>query len=49
MPMRRLLYQLGELQGDADLARRQIDWATNHARSFDISGARGRWRSSRDA
>ena len=41
MPMRRLLYQLGELQGDADLARRQIDWATNHARSFDISGARG--------
>ena len=41
MPMRRLLYQLGELQGDADLARRQIEWATNHARSFDISGARG--------
>jgi tetratricopeptide (TPR) repeat protein len=41
MPMRRLLYQLGELQADGDLARRQIEWATNHARSFDISGARG--------
>jgi hypothetical protein len=41
MPMRRLLYQLGELQGDAELARQQIEWATNHARSFDMSGARG--------
>ena len=40
-PMRRLLYQLGELLGDQDLARKQIDWATNHPRSFDISGARG--------
>jgi len=40
-PMRRLLYQLGELLGDQELARRQIDWAANHPRSFDISGARG--------
>ena len=40
-PMRRLLYQLGELLGDHDLARKQVDWAANHPRSFDISGARG--------
>ncbi|HEV8230238.1 MAG TPA: protein kinase [Candidatus Limnocylindria bacterium] len=40
-PMRRLLYQLGELLGDGELARRQIEWAANHPRSFDISGARG--------
>ena len=41
VPMRRLLYQLGELLGDATLAQQQIDWAANHPRSFDISGARG--------
>ncbi len=41
VPMRRLLYQVGELQGDQALARQQIDWAANHARSFDISGAQG--------
>jgi tetratricopeptide (TPR) repeat protein len=41
VPMRRLLYQLGELEGDLALAQRQIDWAANHSRSFDISGARG--------
>jgi serine/threonine protein kinase/tetratricopeptide (TPR) repeat protein len=41
VPMRRLLYQLAELQGDAQLAQQQIEWAANHARSFDISGARG--------
>jgi serine/threonine protein kinase/Tfp pilus assembly protein PilF len=41
VPMRRLLYQLAELQGDATLAQRQIDWAANHPRSFDVSGARG--------
>ena len=41
VPMRRLLYQLAELQGDRPLAQQQIDWAANHARSFDISGARG--------
>jgi serine/threonine protein kinase/tetratricopeptide (TPR) repeat protein len=41
VPMRRLLYQLAELQGDQPLAQQQIEWAANHARSFDISGARG--------
>jgi serine/threonine protein kinase/tetratricopeptide (TPR) repeat protein len=41
VPMRRLLYQIGELQGDHELARRQIEWAVDHSRSFDISGARG--------
>jgi tetratricopeptide (TPR) repeat protein len=41
VPMRRLLYQLAELQGDAALAQQQIDWAANHPRSFDVSGARG--------
>ena len=41
VPMRRLLYQLAELQGDRELARRQVDWAASHVRSFDISGARG--------
>ena len=40
-PMRRLLYQVAELQGDQELARKQIEWASNHPRSFDISGARG--------
>jgi tetratricopeptide (TPR) repeat protein len=39
--MRRLLYQLGELLGDQALAERQIAWAADHQRSFDISGARG--------
>lgn len=41
VPMRRLLYQVGELQGDQALAQRQVEWAANHPRSFDISGARG--------
>jgi tetratricopeptide (TPR) repeat protein len=41
VPMRRLLYQLAELQGDQALAQQQIAWAANHSRSFDISGARG--------
>lgn len=41
VPMRRLLYQVGELLGDPALAQQQIDWSANHARSFDISGARG--------
>jgi tetratricopeptide (TPR) repeat protein len=41
VPMRRLLYQLGELLNDPVLAQQQIDWAANHPRSFDISGARG--------
>jgi eukaryotic-like serine/threonine-protein kinase len=41
VPMRRLLYQLAELQGDQALAQQQIDWAANQPRSFDVSGARG--------
>lgn len=41
VPMRRLLYQLAELQGDRPLAQQQLEWAANHPRSFDISGARG--------
>lgn len=41
MPMRRLLYQLGELQGDRTLAQQQIEWAAGQTRNFDISGARG--------
>jgi eukaryotic-like serine/threonine-protein kinase len=41
VPMRRLLYQLAELQGDQALSQQQIEWAANHPRSFDISGARG--------
>jgi serine/threonine protein kinase/tetratricopeptide (TPR) repeat protein len=41
VPMRRLLYQLAELQGDTYLAQQQIEWAANHSRNFDISGARG--------
>jgi tetratricopeptide (TPR) repeat protein len=41
MPMRRLLYQLGELLGDPALSKAQIDWAATQQRSFDMSGARG--------
>ncbi|CAN5831800.1 hypothetical protein BH24ACI5_BH24ACI5_19700 [soil metagenome] len=41
MPMRRLLYQLGELQGDRTLAQQQIEWAAGQTRNFDMSGARG--------
>jgi Flp pilus assembly protein TadD/tRNA A-37 threonylcarbamoyl transferase component Bud32 len=41
VPMRRLLYQLAELQGDPTLAQQQIEWAANQPRSFDVSGARG--------
>ena len=39
LPMRRLLYQLAELQGDAATARRQIDWAATRTRGFDMTGA----------
>ena len=41
MPMRRLLYQLGELLGDPALSKAQIDCAATQQRSFDMSGARG--------
>jgi eukaryotic-like serine/threonine-protein kinase len=40
VPMRRLLYQVAELQGDRALADQQLQWAANHARSFDLTGAR---------
>ena len=40
VPMRRLLYQIAEIQGDRALAEQQLQWATNHARSFDLTGAR---------
>ncbi len=39
VPMRRLRYQLAELQNDAATAQRQIDWAAGRTRSFDITGA----------
>ncbi len=41
VPMRRLLYQLGELLADPALSQAQIDWAATQQRSFDMSGARG--------
>jgi eukaryotic-like serine/threonine-protein kinase len=40
VPMRRLLYQLAELEGDSAAAKRQIDWAASRTRGFDITGAR---------
>jgi serine/threonine protein kinase/tetratricopeptide (TPR) repeat protein len=40
MPMRRLLYQLAEMQGDDVTARKQIDWAVGRPRAFDMIGAR---------
>ena len=40
IPMRRLLYQIAELQGDKALANQQIDWAAGHRRNFDLTGAR---------
>lgn len=39
-PMRRLLYQLAELDGDQRLAAQQLEWASGHARAFDMTGAR---------
>jgi serine/threonine protein kinase/Tfp pilus assembly protein PilF len=40
VPMRRLLYQIAEIQGDRGLAEQQLRWAANHTRSFDLTGAR---------
>jgi eukaryotic-like serine/threonine-protein kinase len=40
VPMRRLLYQVAELEGDQAAARRQIEWASTRSRGFDITGAR---------
>jgi Tfp pilus assembly protein PilF len=40
VPMRRLLYQIAEIEGDAEAARRHIEWASTRSRGFDITGAR---------
>ncbi|MBA3885327.1 MAG: protein kinase [Acidobacteria bacterium] len=40
LPMRRLLYQVAEIEGDEPAARRQIDWARGRGREFDFTGAR---------
>jgi serine/threonine protein kinase/Tfp pilus assembly protein PilF len=40
VPMRRLLYQLAELEGNPALAQQQIDSADDRRRSFDLTGAR---------
>jgi tetratricopeptide (TPR) repeat protein len=39
-PLRRLSYQLAELENDEAGARAQMDWATQSAVGFDITGAR---------
>ena len=39
-PMRRLRYQLAELENDHAAAARQIEWAAGRTRSFDMTGAR---------
>ena len=40
VPMRRLLYQLGEIEGDAAAAERHYEWAAQRRRRFDFTGAR---------
>jgi eukaryotic-like serine/threonine-protein kinase len=39
-PLRRLLYQLAELDNDEVAARAQLDWATRSTVGFDVTGAR---------
>jgi serine/threonine protein kinase/tetratricopeptide (TPR) repeat protein len=39
-PLRRLLYQLSEMQGDHQTARAQLDWAETSSVGFDFTGAR---------
>ncbi len=39
-PLRRLLYQLAELDNDEVAARAQLDWATRSTVGFDLTGAR---------
>lgn len=39
-PLRRLLYQLAELDQDEVAARAQLDWAAQSALGFDMTGAR---------
>jgi eukaryotic-like serine/threonine-protein kinase len=38
-PLRRLLYQLAELDNDEVAARAQLDWATKSTVGFDLTGA----------
>jgi tetratricopeptide (TPR) repeat protein len=40
LPMRRLLYQIAEIEGDQAAARRHIEWASTRSRGFDLTGAR---------
>src|SRR5262245_28240202 len=40
LPTRRLLYQLAILAGDEEEAARQLEWARNKSREFDMMGAR---------
>lgn len=40
LPMRRLLYQIAEIQGDQQLAAQQLEWAAMRRRGFDFTGAR---------
>ena len=40
LPTRRLLYQLAELDGDANAARAQLEWAKPRTQGFDMTGAR---------
>jgi eukaryotic-like serine/threonine-protein kinase len=40
VPMRRLAYQLAELQADERAARLQLEWAATNPRGFDVTGAR---------
>jgi tetratricopeptide (TPR) repeat protein len=40
LPTRRLLFQLAVLAGDEEAAARQVDWARDKSREFDMAGAR---------
>ena len=40
LPTRRLLYQLAVLAGDEQAATRQLEWARDNSREFDMVGAR---------
>lgn len=39
VPMRRLLYQVALVLGDAGTAKQQLSWAASSARGFDVVGA----------
>jgi serine/threonine protein kinase/tetratricopeptide (TPR) repeat protein len=40
LPLRRLLYQLAEIDRDEKTAQAQLDWAAGSTRRFDMTGAR---------